>query len=559
MYHGLLYTLKSFLLIVSILATPLASYLVGEERNSPTASSEGIQFAPITIDGMTLVTKDFQDPILTEEISFDRNLNFSVKVTNGEDNPEAEGTYTYTQYTSNTATLFLTARVEGGTYTFDYRLNFDDRGSGTFEKTADYGGGEIDNDTGSFNFLSAIESDIDSGPEIVEFDGGDDFPVFFNNLSAEVSTPQNTSRYNLLKGLHELAQIVESAEADSLKTFLNSLGFESSILNFSLSETPLAGEYEFDINRDFQSDKLASMTQNFLIPKVEAVIDNFSKVNQVVTIETSMTGMDEAVVVDATDVKVLNAMANLLATLASIQAGYEIDLNAGHIEDLDNEVEETTVQSFREKYPNLLGIRDVSMHRKAKVFLDSALSTYKTASSELRRQGRYETWGGQELDYLFVLHEEDLEEEEEFLEDLQELHDALTSDYVLEDDDPELNGMKISLSALFEGGLNFARLLPAAERDQFVSDQLTDPTIGGILPGATYANNKVLKELRESFYDDELVLGQRVLPETLSAALSEFDPRIYLELNEELLDNWNVYPYLDSQSEDLENQAAKVC
>ena len=148
-------------------------------------------------------------------------------------------------------------------------------------------------------------------------------------------------------GLHGLAQIVESAEADSLKTFLNSLGFESSILNFSLSETPLAGEYEFDINRDFQSDKLASMTQNFLIPKVEAVIDNFSKVNQVVTIETSMTGMDEAVVVDATDVKVLNAMANLLATLASIQAGYEIDLNAGHIEDLDNEVEETTVQSFR--------------------------------------------------------------------------------------------------------------------------------------------------------------------------------------------------------------------
>ena len=44
------------------------------------------------------------------------------------------------------------------------------------KKTADYGDGEIDNDTGSFNFLSAIESDIDSGPEIVEFDGGDDFP-----------------------------------------------------------------------------------------------------------------------------------------------------------------------------------------------------------------------------------------------------------------------------------------------------------------------------------------------------------------------------------------------
>ena len=76
------------------------------------------------------------------------------------------------------------------------------------------------------------------------------------------------------------------------------------------------------------------------------------------------------------------------------------------------------------------------------------------------------------------------------MEDLQELHNALSRDYVLEDDDPELNGMKISLSALFEGGLNFARLLPATEGDQFVSDQLTDPTLGGILPGATYANNE---------------------------------------------------------------------
>ena len=125
-------------------------------------------------------------------------------------------------------------------------------------------------------------------------------------------------------------------------------------------------------------------------------------------------------------------------------------------------------------------------------------------------------------------------EEEEFLEDLQELHDALSTDYILEDDDPELNGMKISLSALFEGGLDLAKLLPAAEGDQFVSDQLTDPTLGGILPGATYANNEVLKELRESLYEEELVLGQRVLPDTLEEALAEFDPDVYLKLNEDV-------------------------
>ena len=76
---------------------------------------------------------------------------------------------------------------------------------------------------------------------------------------------------------------------------------------------------------------------------------------------------------------------------------------------------------------------------------------------------------------------------------------------------------------------NFARLLPAAERkDQFVSDQLTDPTLGEFFQ-ATYANNEVLKELRESFYEEELVLGQRTVPDTLEEALAEFDPDVYLE------------------------------
>ena len=107
--------------------------------------------------------------------------------------------------------------------------------------------------------------------------------------------------------------------------------------------------------------------------------------------------------------------------------------------------------------------------------------------------------GGPELDYLFVLHEDDLYEEEEFLEDLQELHDALSTDYILEDDDPELNGMKISLSALFEGGLDLAKLLPAAEGDQFVSDQLTDPTLGGILPGALMITMQFFKRSKRRF------------------------------------------------------------
>ena len=75
-------------------------------------------------------------------------------------------------------------------------------------------------------------------PEIVDFDGGDEFPEFYNNLSSEVSAPNNSSRYYLLKGLHELAQIVQSSEANSLKQLLVSLGFDNSLLKFLTFRNP---------------------------------------------------------------------------------------------------------------------------------------------------------------------------------------------------------------------------------------------------------------------------------------------------------------------------------
>ena len=93
-----------------------------------------------------------------------------------------------------------------------------------------------------------------------------------------------------------------------------------------------------------------------------------------------MTGAEEDVTVDATDIKVLRSMVNVLAGLASIQSAYNWDYNAGDLLDLDMEVVETSLQEVREKHPNLFGVQSVSQLQNAKAFIQSAIDIYQTAS-----------------------------------------------------------------------------------------------------------------------------------------------------------------------------------
>ena len=104
--------------------------------------------------------------------------------------------------------------------------------------------------------------------------------------------------------MHELAQVVESTQSNSLKQFAVSFGLDSSILQFSLADTPLAGTFEFELDRDFQTGELADFVQYGLIPRLESIDNHFSQVTETVTMATSMTGAEEEIIADATDVKV---------------------------------------------------------------------------------------------------------------------------------------------------------------------------------------------------------------------------------------------------------------
>ena len=69
----------------------------------------------------------------------------------------------------------------------------------------------------------------------------------------------NDPESNLLKGIHGLLNIVESTEANGLKQFVIALGVHSSIQQFTLSDLPMLDDYDFSLNRDFNSGKLAEL------------------------------------------------------------------------------------------------------------------------------------------------------------------------------------------------------------------------------------------------------------------------------------------------------------
>ena len=275
-------------------------------------------------------------------------------------------------------------------------------------------------------------------------------PKSFQNLSAEMTRVQNSNdpESNLLKGIHGLLDILESTETNSLKQFVMALGVDSSIQQFTLSELPMLENYDFSLNRDFSSGKLAELFQNSIIPSLEQIDSDFAKIptGSVISLSQDLTGTEDVVTVDYADVLVLRSIVNLLSTFASMQSAYNWNLNAGFLDDFDDDTE-ITAEVLRAHNSSFGSIRDAAQLSKAKQFLESAISLYGQASPLLRETSRLDTSminGQPGPDRLFVLSSQDFYDEREFRDALEELSKAINSTYELRDDDWGLNKLLAS-------------------------------------------------------------------------------------------------------------------
>ena len=315
----------------------------------------------------------------------------------------------------------------------------------------------------------------------------DSFPKAFEYLSSEVSRvnaliAQSASdpEANLLQGLYALLEFVELDQSsdNSLKDFAVSLGVEESIRNFVLSDVSTLENYNFDLSDSFQAGELAELFEYSLIPALESADAYFSKIGstQTITLSSEITSSDESITVGSADIYLLRSIVNILGGLASLQAAFDWDLNARQTEALDNDPSiEVTAERIRELNTNFGGIRSASLLTKSKNFLKTAVETYALASPLLRASSRLGT-----EERLFSLGSEDLNEESDFKGDLDELYLALHSNHNLREDGSATD--TLSLSNFFAGQVDIPTLLPELVGDQFETDQVSDPTLGGLFP-----------------------------------------------------------------------------
>ena len=383
-----------------------------------------------------------------------------------------------------------------------------------------------------------------------EEDDEKEFSEFYKKLTEEVAQEENDSRASLLKGIHSLLQIFESDEVNGLKDFVVQLGVEPSIREFTLTDLPLEEDYTFELNRNFNSAKLAELFEDGIIPTLKETDAHFAgiPVTSVIILEPEFTGAEDAISVDYADILVLRSMVKILSALASMQTAYDWGLNAGFVDDQGEENANSTMQTFRAHNPNLLGIRDKEQLAKARQFLEDGIALYQIASPILTHGSRLGYDDQPYPDRLFVIESDSLEDEREFREDLDDLLDALYEPYHLNSDDEGNSGTVspqsgyhfeerdmdehigiIDLNSFFEGKVDLAQLLPDSTEDRFDTYQFKDPNFGGLFPSLNP------KRLATILFEEDLVAGQKPHPhDTLSEALAHFDSDAYLSLNQDL-------------------------
>ena len=225
--------------------------------------------------------------------------------------------------------------------------------------------------------------------ETVEFEP--QYPKSFQNLDNEtfrvnqiLSSSPSDSEANLLSGIYTLLNIIESTEATGLKEFAVSVGVDPAIRNFVLSDLSLLEYYDAELDSSFQLSKFAELLEISIIPDLEKTDQYFARIleSSIIELDPEITGYEQVVTVDYADILVLRTITNILAGLASLQSGYDWDLNAGQMEGLDDS-ENMTVEQIRIHNSNFAGIRSTSHLAKAKVFFQVAIDLYKLASPSL--------------------------------------------------------------------------------------------------------------------------------------------------------------------------------
>ena len=335
--------------------------------------------------------------------------------------------------------------------------------------------------------------DVDITPQV---------PISVQNLSGQMLNRENSflsspndPKANFIYAFEQLLNLLEEDDASSLKQVAINGGAASSLIDFSLPDL-WRNDLDYDENSDLNSVADLGQIEDFMvdvfIPRLTVINSHFSKMathDGTIILTQDFTGKEDTIEVDSGDAYMIMAFVEALKAFAQTISSYDWDHNLKELEGLEDDeiVNLETLLAPSDRFMKFGRLKSSNQLIAAKESFKNAISHYKKGADRmLDRLGQSR---------LLEMTEDDRDDESELRSDLEEFLLALDNNHNLDDSSTQ---DIISMNALFSGKFDPANQLPEAVGEKFVTDQVTDPTFGGLFPNWTqsiisqYAVDEVL-------------------------------------------------------------------
>jgi len=344
------------------------------------------------------------------------------------------------------------------------------------------------------NYINLADSDnIDDLAKLrsngVDVDITPQIPISVQDLSGQmlnrensIQSSPNDPKANFIYAFEQLLNLLEEDDASSLKQVAINGGAASSLIDFSLPDL-WRNDLDYDENSDLNSVADLGQIEDFMvdvfIPRLTVINSHFSKMathDGTIILTQDFTGKEDTIEVDSGDAYMIMAFVDALKAFAQTISSYDWDYNLKELEGLEEDelVNLETLLAPSDRFMKFGRLKSTNQLIAAKESFKNAISHYKSGADRMKlRLGQSR---------LLEMTTDDLDDEEELRSDLEEFLLALDNNHNLDESSTQ---DIMSMNALFSGKFDPANQLPEAVGEKFVTDQVTDPTFGGLFPNWT--------------------------------------------------------------------------
>jgi uncharacterized repeat protein (TIGR02543 family) len=364
-----------------------------------------------------------------------------------------------------------------------------------------------------------------------------DLPSAMETQKAQLIASPTDAQANFVFALELLLNLLEDNGSRSLKSLAVSLGASETIRSFSLPDFWLEElNYGNAPNPSFDYGEVETYLEKTLLKTLEIADLHLSRINDTstyITLTQDLTGLEQVIYADIGDVYLLRAMIKGLSGLIQIILSHEWPMTAKTAETMhDSGI--VNVESLFDSSSRFGKLKEENYLLEARENLKSAISLYKSASVYLIYRIAEKRF--------FNLETEDLEQEEQFRQDLG--HALASFDYQYDMNDSDESKIDVfHLGSFFSSKVDLSQVLPAPVGNKFESSEISDPTFGGLLPYWTSDTLKGKMQKADLLATDSIE-GAKAVSGTSNWNQSNWLGYFYLPARTDTGNFWMYHAYL---------------